>query len=810
MTLESGTRLAHYEIVDLLGTGGMGEVYRAHDSRLKRDVALKILPTETAADPERLERFQREAETVARLNHPNIVTIFSVEEDAGVHFLTMELVEGRGLDEPPASMGLPLPRILEIGIAAADALAAAHEQGIVHRDLKPANIMIAGDGRVKILDFGLAKLTNRDPVADDDETRKQSLTRDGSVLGTVPYMSPEQLRGQNLDHRSDLFSLGILLYELASGQRPFRGESYLDVSSAILRDAPPPLAGLNPSLPTELNLIVERCLEKNPAHRYQSAVAVRDQLRGLQKQLDSGTSQVGTTVLKPHSTPAKRRTRMWIGIAGTAAVAVALAFFFGRGGRMPEHTVGTPAQPADARSIAVLAFVNMSDDAGNEYFSDGISEELLNLLAKIPELRVISRSSAFSFKGRNLEIPEIARRLNVAHILEGSVRKAGNQVRITAQLIDARSDSHLWSETYDRTLDDIFAIQDEIAAAVVEELKVELLGERPRVAATDPEAYALHLQAQFFGGKIAADGLEQAITLYRQALAIDPFYAPSWDGLAACYLVQTNNGLRPAEEGYRLAREAAEKAVSIDPGYAPAHESLAWLALWYDNDLAAAALHCERALALDPAHLGIIRSAATVLDHLGRLDESIALGEYVTARDPVASNAHTLLGHSYLYAGRWEEAAASYRAALRLSPNDIGSHHNLGLALLFKGEPQAALEEFLLEEDEEWLVKGQALGLHALGRHDEYRSRLAELIEGWGSEWPSEVAHVHAFTGDSDAAFAWLDKAVAENEAGLTEQFLLPFYSSVHTDPRWAVFLERVGSSPEQLDTVEFEVALPE
>ena len=473
-----------------------------------------------------------------------------------------------------------------------------------------------------------------------------------------------------------------------------------------------------------------------------------------------------------------------------------------------EQAVTDEVAPSEIdKSIAVLPFVDMSPDKDQDYMSDGIAEELLNLLAKIPELKVTSRSSAFAFKGEKVDIKEVAEKLGVAHILEGSVRKAGNQVRITAQLIETRSDTHLWSETYDRQLDDIFAIQDEIAATVVEQLKVTLLGDAPHVQETDPEAYALYLQARHLGRLGTAEGFEQSIALFEQALAIDPDYAAAWDGLARNYTNQANVGLRPIDEGYAKARELTEKALSIDPDYAPAHAGLGYMAMAY-NDLAQAARHIGRALQLDPANTDIIRDAASLMALLS-LNGDIALSEYVTARDPVNPKNHYNLGFSYLFAGRWDDTVAACQTALRLSPDMIGAHYQIGTALLLKGEAGPALKAFSKEEDEEYRVKGEALALYALGRQQEYQLKLDELIARWGDQWPSEVAHVYAYTGDSDAAFQWLERAIEQKEEGLSEQFLLPIYKPIHTDPRWAQFLERVGSAPEQLEAIEFEVTLP-
>jgi TolB-like protein/cytochrome c-type biogenesis protein CcmH/NrfG len=469
---------------------------------------------------------------------------------------------------------------------------------------------------------------------------------------------------------------------------------------------------------------------------------------------------------------------------------------------------GAPVSSGPAReSIAVLPFVNMSSDPEQEYFSDGISEELLNLLAQIPELQVAARTSSFSFKDQSLEIPEIAERLKVAHVLEGSVRKAGNRVRITAQLIRADDGFHMWSESWDRSLDDIFAIQDEIAADVASQLKISLLGSAPTVAATRPEAFALYLQARQLGHQITVESLDQSVALYERALEIDPEYAAAWAGLASNYVFQTGNGLRPVQEGAALAREAADRALAIDPKFAMAYAELGRISLTFENDLAAAARNFSRALALDPVNPDILADAAILARDLGRLDEAIALLEDAVTRDPVNSNGHHNLGTVYLWAGRLDEAIASYRTALTLSPGRLGAEYSIGTALLFKGENEAARAAFAREAgDEEYQVKGAALALHALGRQAEYEAALQELRERWGDRWPSEVAHVHAWVGDTDAAFEWLDRAVAQNEDGLTNQFLRPLLAPLHGDPRWEAFRAETGSSESQLAAIEFEV----
>jgi adenylate cyclase len=475
---------------------------------------------------------------------------------------------------------------------------------------------------------------------------------------------------------------------------------------------------------------------------------------------------------------------------------------------LTEQAAAEEAVAESRKSIAVLPFVNMSDDASNEFFSDGLSEELLNLLAKIPELRVTSRSSAFSYKGKDFKIGDVGRELNVANVLEGSVRKAGNQVRITAQLIKVDGDVHMWSETYDRSLDNIFAIQDEIATAVVTQLKLKLFGAVPMTQETNPEAYALYLQARHLSNLLTPEGWEQSNELYKQALAIDSDYANSWAGLSRNYINLTGYNLLPPEEGYGKALEAANQALAIDPGNAMAYSSLGWIAMTYDGEFEVAARHLERAMELDPTNLNIIRNSANLIMRLGRLNEAILIGEYVNIRDPVNPVAHLNLSSNYVLAGRLDEAIKSARTAMFLSPGISGAHYRLGEALLRKGLPDSALAVFKQEEDEEWRVKGTALASHDLGLQFEYEQAFSELRERWGERWPIEVAHVYAWIGDADEVFFWLEKELDNN--GLGGVMVDNFFTNLHDDPRWPALLEKAGASADQLGTIDFKVPLPE
>ena len=460
-------------------------------------------------------------------------------------------------------------------------------------------------------------------------------------------------------------------------------------------------------------------------------------------------------------------------------------------------------------SIAVLPFVNMSPDPDQEYFSDGISEELLNLLARIPELRVISRTSAFSFKGKNINIADVAEQLNVAHVLEGSVRKSGQRLRITAQLIDARSDTHLWSETYDRDMGDIFAIQEDIAAVVVDRLRLEILGDRPASISVDPRAYELVLRARPLSRSGNSEELEEAVALYQQALVIEPEYAIAWDELAVTYDNMTTIGLLSVEEGVLLMRSASERALELDPYFAPSHAQMAWISLYYDSDPQAAAAHLERAHALDSDHLATLGITAALLNSLGRLAEALRINQWILSRDPlrvgVLHNTSVLL----FMLGRFDEAMDSWRELLRQRPDHYGTHYFVGLAMLYQDRPGEALAQFELEPYEPLAVAGRALAYHELGRREEHQVELARLVDEWGDQAATSIARVHARTGQVNLAIDWLERAV---EAGRSGQINPsdPGYEPLRDSPRWNTLLERMGKTPSQLDAIQFDPQLPD
>ena len=854
MPLEPGKSFGHYRIVRLIGQGGMGAVYLAEDEQLERKVAIKALPPVMASDAAMLERFRREAKVVAALNHPHIVTIHSVEEAEGVQFLTMELVEGEGLDRTLPPGGLPLARVFDIGIALADALAAAHEKGIIHRDLKPANVMLTKEGRVKVLDFGLAKLAPhtrgigraaRGAAVSEALTaitpHDQPLTDAGLVVGTVPYMSPEQLKGQSVDARTDIFSLGVVLYEMATGRRPFEGSAPAETISSILRDAPRPVTEARRDAPRHLGRIIDHCLKKEPRDRYQTARDVYNELKDLRKEVESGDSTVvtsrfpvaqglaaepsasgsasGSSTVSTPSGAAKGAAdgRPWIWAAGGAAAVVAVAlvfisaFWLGRRDSAPDPA-GPPSGDAAAHapgggtatvvetnSLAVLPFTNMSPDKDQEYFSDGLTEELLSALSKIPDLKVAGRTSSFSFKGKNEDLRAIGEKLGVANILEGSVRKSGDRIRISAQLVKAADGFHLWSESYDRGLDDVFKVQEEIAGSVARSLQVTLLGEAAPARTPDAEAYDLVLRARYAMRSTTEEGIRRGREMLERALKMSPDHAPAWAEMGLTHLRDSERATTREErlQAFDRAREALTRALELDPANAVALSRLASVErnAW---QFAEAQRTTEKALAADPKNPVVLGNAATLYAGLGRMDDTIRLMEQVLQADPLDVVSLGNLAISYVQSGRLDEAEKLGRHILEIEPDNWTGYYLLGDISLLRGRAEEArpfyskFNELAGYGDYGRLMNDSRLE-HTAGNEAVARRAVEEFETRFGEEDPGSCAEIRAWRGEADAAFAWLDKGLSRRDpymARINESYWL---ASLKSDPRWNTLLEKIG-----------------
>jgi TolB-like protein/Tfp pilus assembly protein PilF len=765
-----GRKLARYEIREKIGAGGMGDVYRARDMRLQRDVALKVLPVDASFRPERLARFEREAKTVAGLDHPGIVTLFSIEDADGVHFLTMELVEGDTLDRLVRPGGLPLDRLLELAIPIADALGAAHERGVVHRDLKPGNVMVTEDGRVKVLDFGLAKLVaGESPDDPDAPTVTSPISSAGQVLGTVPYMAPEQLRGEDPDPRSDLFSLGVLLYELAAGRRPFRGRTSAEVSSAVLRDPPPPLDGIRPELPPAFVRLVSRCLEKDRGARPASA------------------AEVGGELEKLHATPTAVRATPAVDAGASPAA----------------------GDSADLPSVAVLPFANRGRDEDDEYFVDGLADEMINVLAKIRGLRVAAHTSSFRFKGVSEDPAVIGDKLNVATLLEGSVRRAGARLRVSVRLVKVADGFPLWSETYDRTLDDIFAVQDDIAQSVVKELRRTLLGRDPDSGESDEvkaevadaargrggsgEAHRLFLQGRFLIGRHSRDDIPRAIEYLRRAVELEPRHAQAWAWLSRAHSHEAGWGLVSPEEGTRRAREAADHALELEPELSEAHLARGFIQVLHDWDWKEADRTFRRVIELAPGDPVALSMAGIIAYCLGRLDETVDLCRRCLELDPLNAIAYSHLGRAHRAADRLRESEAAFRQALELSPQAVTWRLLLALVLIELGRVEEA-RKVAEEEPAEWArTCALAIVQHAAGRAEESDRALQELTETSPDHSAYQIAMIHAARGEADAAFDWLERAYDQRDSGLSLLQPEALFRPLHADPRWLPFLRKMG-----------------
>jgi len=800
MTLPRGTRLGPYEIVAPLGSGGMGEVYRAHDARLRRDVAIKVLPGKFAADPERLRRLQQEAQAAGALNHPNILTIYDIGTHDGIPYIVSELLEGRTLRALLQSGPVPPGRALGFALQVAHGLDAAQARGIVHRDLKPENLFVTHDGRMKILDFGLAKLREETPVAARDEeitslpTQHQG-TAPGVVLGTLGYMSPEQVRGQPTDGRSDVFSFGAILYEMLTGARAFQRDTPADTISAILTKEPqegPPAAGSG--IPPAMDRLLRHCLEKDPARRFQSAHDLAFDLETL------SAGQAAASGAGPHAPRprASRRLAVWRAIGVAAVAALVAGWYF----------VGRPPGPGAAiDSIAVLPFANAGKDPEMEYLSDGITESLINSLSQLPHLRVMSRHSVFHYKGKEVDAREAGAALGVKAILTGRVMERGDALSISAELVDVRDNSHLWGGQYGGRTSDILSVQEKIARQISDNLRVTLTGEEKSRLAKRPtesnEAYQLYLKGRFFWNQ-RGKGLLKAAEYFEQALKRDPGYAQAYAGSADTWSLLAFYGFMPARESFPKARAAAERALEIDPSLGEAHASLGYCAYTYDWDLEVAEREYRRAIELAPNHPPAHYWYGSFLATKGDWEGGFVEMEKAVALDPLSPFANLQLAWARMRHGDFDQAAEATRKGVELSPSIVIGHMLFGDVQVLRGrfrEGIAELEEAVqLSEGDAWMRGSLAYALAVSGEEPLARAQLRDLLQGptpVGFRRSYAIALAYSGLGEKDRAFEFLDKAREEKDPLLSLVDCDRFFDRLHGDPRWVPYLRSIGLVPE-------------
>ena len=764
MSLAAGTRLGPYEILSPVGAGGMGEVYRARDTRLDRDVAVKVLPEALVADKEALARFEREAKAVAALSHPNILSIHDFGREGSVAYAVMELLEGETLRERLDAGPIPQRRAIDWALQVAQGLAAAHERGIVHRDLKPQNVFVTRDGIVKILDFGLVKRRSEGSGREESSSVPTTPgTRTGVILGTVGYMSPEQVRGLPTDYRSDIFSLGVVLFEMLAGERAFRRESDVETMMATLRDDPFDGSPAARSLPPELQEILGHCLEKSPEERFQSA---RDLAFALKVAEREGRS------------PSSGRTDS--------------------GDRLRSR--GAPADPSKS-SIAVLPFRNLSAEKENEYFSDGVTEEIISALTKIEALRVASRTSAFAFKGKDEDVRRIGAALGVASVLEGSVRQSGKRLRISAQLINVADGYHLWSERYDREMADVFEVQDEIARSIAEALKVRLLPAEEAVLSTrgteDVEAYNDYLKGRYYFNRREAP---EAIVEFERALQRDPRYTDAYTGLADSYCIYGFYGGIPTLDAFARARAAARKAEELEPESADVRVSLALVEHYFGWDLVKEEAETRRAIRIAPASAVAYSWLGLMLAFNGRTEEALEMSRKATELEPFSANAQTNVAWAYYASRRFDQAIAEFRQALHIDPNAPYPLWAIGMTYMQAGRHGDAIAS--LEKAVEVTTGRQShyIGLlggayAAAGRRKEAQDLLDELRRRSATEYipPFHLAYLYPPMGEAEEAITALERACEERNAlGWWPGSSCPFYDPLRSHPRFPSVLARI------------------
>jgi serine/threonine protein kinase/tetratricopeptide (TPR) repeat protein len=803
MVLAAGTKLGVYELSGALGAGGMGEVYRARDPRLGRNVAIKVLPDRLTGDPSALARFEREAKVLAALSHPNILAIFDVGSENGISFVVMELLPGETLSSRIAQRRPDWPEAVRMGIEIADGLSAAHTRGITHRDLKPENIFLTRDGHIKLLDFGLASSTDDSNPAEAEFGSTAGLaTATGVIMGTLPYMSPEQLKGMRADARSDIFSFGCVVQETITGKNPFVRATRAETVSAILTEAAPSMKQFDPTVPAELDQAVKRCLNKEPDQRFQSAGDLAFHLRQM---LNTDSSASARKQVR------RRVARFNARTAQTAAAVVVVLLFLGAFGYWIGARRSSLVRP-QFKSIAVLPLQNYSGDPQQEYFVDGMTDSVIADLGKIKEMRVISRTSVMPFKNSTKSLREIANELHADAVIEGSVMRSADHVRITVQLIDAASDQNLWAESYERELKNVFALQSQVAQAIAQQVHAVVTPEeQKRIAgkrAIDPEVYELYLKGRHIMERGGLEDVRKAIDYFESGLARDPNNALLYTGLADAYIDKMMDVHESPMEATAKARAAATKALQLDDSLAEAHTSLGMIKLSYDWDWAGAEHEFKRAMELNPGYPLAYVMYGQYLTMIGRHADALSYFEEAHGLDPVFGESYRGEGYACFMAHKYDDAIVQYRKALELEPDAI-TYFGLVLARAEKGDYATAISEAERAtklNNSPLLLTSLASAYARAGRPADASRVLRRLGEIWerqgaapawhtgGSPYvcPYEVAGVYAQLGDKERALDWLDKAY-RNRSCLYWIRQDPRFDSIRSDPRFQELLAKMN-----------------